>query len=162
MKTAALLLAALTLSACAWTPDETGFLDQDFYGRWEGALAFDAHSIQFQTPISLGLSIDKTEGWVNICYLPDEAKMGSLTGTGQGTTLEVDGNVKCPPINIPNGCKQAILTWTYAALLLQNDTTMQIEAQGVFSHVTASGFVEGCDLKPTPFLAIGDLKRVSH
>lgn len=162
MKTIALLLAILSLSACGWVPDETGNLDQDFYGRWEGTLSFDASPIQFQTPISVGLSIDKTEGWLNICYLPDAAQMGALAGTGKGGTLEVNGSVKCPPISIPNGCKQAILTWTHAALLLQDDTTAHIEAQGVFSHVTASGFVEGCDLNPTPFLAIGDLRRTSH
>lgn len=150
MKAVIVATTLMLYSACA-APDKT--LDQDFFGRWEGVLTFNADPLHFQAPISFGLNIDKTEGWLNICYLPDMAQMGSLTGEGHGETLEVYGHVTCPPVAIPGVCAVTVFTWTYAALLLESNS---------MAHTTVSGFVEGCDLAPTSFLAIGELNRISH
>jgi hypothetical protein len=142
------LVASIALSACGGAPEQNpSELNQRLFGRWQGSLTYNISGLNVDVPTDVGVSIAKRSIFlVGFCPVFGD---GSLDGEGSGNTADVYGGFQCRSAAIGT-CQSAIVGWTYAALLLVDDSTL---------YVTASGLYTGCDRKEDSFLAVGYLHR---
>jgi hypothetical protein len=150
-----LLVAALSLYACATTNPSTTSLEPELSGGWTGTATLSLtgrNPVPYTVLITISVS-GNTASVANICpgtvqhesvrqssmRLPTESARSlstSVNATGAGGSASWSGTLECPRVEL-TGCAAVAVTYTNATMTLTGSNQLTI---------VATGSAEGCSI----------------